>query len=686
MKSLRILLVVALLVTFTNLAVGQVMRSKVPVLKSPTLKVPIRIATPLQFSQQFENVLKEEGVPQAKQTAAVARFRQLPSGLQKDLLSAVSDKWATKANMPVRLLPKYTIAPKYVIKPKFIFFLISDIWPDKGTPGCYAYVFGMPFNDNCKVVFDGTQLTTYYLGFGVEFFPNSLAFEIPSNATIGTNHQVKIRNISTNRETAAVDYRIIAPRGYRGYWGWQFHNFSAAVIPWHLYRDFFGANAVEYSNGTHRPSAQAWYDSTYKGVGGGGNCYGMTVSSLRARTFNITTYHQSWFAANHQPYTWNYPWQTQTKETAQEDQGGQLSAEMAYYITHYYHNQSHLQAWQRANNLTNNFSDYANLCFWGSGWGHSVVGYGTYIEGTRRYIQMYDNNAPYTETETGGPHKSLSYVDSTNGSYHYPGTSAYKMICLSYSECIQTPHLPASATGSAMNTTVATVNGGNVTQIQDQNGRTLFNADGTENTNPATRIPDAIKFIPFTGTTPANYPDTFIFNNSNGKNLTFTIAGTGSKTFRMFMAGDVFRANFNGQGQVIMNKILTNTRSLEIPAPGALKPISIRCIKVMAADRVFDVTNFRNLGNQKLLILPAANGSSLNVETGSAAQFNLQLQTFAGGANKLIMFPNISTQANSRATLQPSSWTNLPASQLNLQLRNLQNNQIIRNLRITPGK
>ncbi len=678
----RVVFVCVLLLAFVAVAGAQIQRG---IILRP--KVQLQTASPLVLSKRFETLLKEHNVATTKQSTALNQFRSLPTSLQQDLLGTMDEKAATQLGIPNAMLPQYKYVELLRIKPGLVILRrISGFFPEEGSPGCWAYAFGMPWSDACQVVFDGTPVETHYLGFNIEFFPNSLAFTVPAGATTGADHDVKVIWEGTSNETPTVQYHIVAPRGYRGYWGWQFHNFGDPAIPWHLYRDFFGASAVEYPNGTHRPSAQAWYDSSYKGVGGGGNCYGMTVSSMRARQFNITTYHHAWFAAHAEPYTWPYPWCTETKQTAQEDQGGQLSAEMSYYINHYYNHQSHQQAWQRCHDLVFTANDHANICFWSATGGHSVVGYGTEVDGTKHYIRMYDNNAPYTETETGGPHKSLSYVDYANGSFTYPGKGYNKMICLSYSECLEGPSLPAAASGVAGATAVCVVNGGTVRQISDGQGHTFFNANGTENTNPATRIPDSMRFLPLTGEVSAfNYPGVFIFNQASGKDLTFNVEGGGAKSLSMFMAGDVMEVEFSGQGQIICNDILTNTRALEVPAPDALRPTSIRCIKVLANERVYRLLNLRNLGPTSLIMQPTVNGNALNVQSKGAVQFDLNAATFAAGQVQEGLFRNIGLATNQVGVLQPGNWNALGTTQLNLQIRNLQTKQQIRNIRIEPG-
>jgi hypothetical protein len=682
MKGLQVGLVVGLLVAFVGIGVTQ---------PKPRLKTPIKTikATPLALNNQFQDVLKTHKVPTQAQAPALAKFRALPTDLQQDLLGIMDDKVAVQRNVPAVMLPQNKYKVVKVARPHLVLQRrITGFFPDKGTPNGWVYVYTLPrAGEGSQVLFDGATQTTHYLNFDFEFFPNTLAFQVPATTPLATDHDVSVQYAGVTEVVGPVSYRIVAPRGYRGYWGWKFSNFSDPTIPWACYRDFFGAAAVEYTNGSHRPAAQAWYDSTYKGIGGGGNCYGMSVSSLRERNDNIGGVHSAWFAGHTESYVWLYPWLAQTKETVQEYQGGQASAEMAAQINHYYNHQNHRQAWERVRDLVTTSDNRPVMGFWfAGGGGHATVPYQTEVVGDAHRIIMYDNNRPYAENETSGADPSVATVGWAANSFSY-GTGN-KMICMSYQECTQPQHLPAAATGGGgMGMMAAVFEGGaQVTQIQDAQGRRFFNADGSINTDAATRIPDSMKFEPLMGgPLPPGYPGIYLFNQSQGKDLSFTVAGAGQKMAKVFMQGDMMEVEFQGTGEIILNNILTPTRTFRIPNPSALRPTSIRCIKVLAVDRSFQLNNFANIGNQPLALLSKPDGSSLEVQSGGALQFNMQLSTFSRGQIMQGTFGNVELAANSKGTLRPMDWNNLPAGELSLELRNLQNNQKIRDAKIRPG-
>jgi len=687
MNRLIRLTIVGLLVLLVVVGAGaaqRVLRAPKPLIMKPQPTLRLQLSA-LQRSQEFGQVLSEHNVAGDKQTECIQQFRNLPGDLQESLLTAMSPKWAERIALPTVTLP--VVKAIEIIRRGPILRLhlrITDFWPDEGSPDCWAYAFGILLNDDCQIYFDGSPVETHYLGWGVEFFPNSLAFRVPAGASLGTEHDVYVHNTATGKDSATKQYRIIAPRGYRGYWGWKFSNFSRPTIAWHLFRDFFGAAAVENPDGSPKPAAEAWYHSRYKGVGGGGNCYGMSVSSLRGYNDDISTYHHAWFAnpANHQNFVWQYPWCTETRESVQEDQGGQLSLEIATYINNYYNTQSHRDVWNRVQ--SNLLPTRPVLGMWSGTGGHAVVCYGTHVSGDDHQIRLYDNNNPYSETETGAHDPNVAHVAWGANTFSYGGYS--KAICLTYAECITPPHLPTEAVGGLGAETAIAVVGAEteLRQITDEDGHTFFNADGTINENPATRIPFSMKFIPLTGgPVPPDAPQTFIFTHAAGKSLSFNLQGAQSKVFHLFMPGSVFVAEGTGTGQVQVRNIAQSNRSLILLNPSTFQPTRLEIIKSLAiGDRVFELQNLRNLGTEKLQLIPAADGSSLQVIGQQGAEFDMILQGPRGQGMHQGSFLNIGLQAGTKAILQPTQWGNLSQGSLDLQLRNLQNNQLQQRLKI----
>lgn len=326
---------------------------------------------------------------------------------------------------------------------------------------------------------------------------------------------------------------------------------------------------------------------------------------------------------------------------------------------------------------------------WGNG-GHAIVAYGTNVAGNDRQLYCYDNNVPYAENENRPDHPSIAHVYWSGNTFSYGGYN--KAVAMTYDECVTTPHLPASAAGSSLGgvagqTVVAVLSpGARVAQITDEVGRRFFNADGSENRDQATRIPNCSRFIPMTGNPPTpNDPLIFVFGTAQNRSLNFDLQGNAPKTLSLFQPGTVMQAEVGGAGQIRFNNALTPQRSLELPNPAQLQPTRLQIIQALqAGDRSFELLNLRNVGPQGLRLTPATDGANLEVQSGAVVQFDVRVGGPQGPGAALAAFSGLATQAASRALLQPANWQNLGQGALNLQLRGLQDNQLLNQRAIQP--
>lgn len=680
---------------------GQVQRKPTPrVTVAPRLDLAAIQSSQTLRNNEFRQVMERAKVPDNLRRTYESSFQKLPPDLQLDLLAQTSLSVAQALDrkaLGVDLI-RAQVRPDMLLR-----FAITSIWPDQGPAGGWAYIFGIGFGADCKAFLDGDMTESYYIAYS-EFFPRSVAFRIPAGTSRGVDHQVVVRNTATSTDTAPFTYRIVAPRGYRGHWGWQFSNFCWASIPWELYRDYFGQSTVEYADGTHRPAAQSWFDSAYTTAGAGGNCYGMSVSSLRLKNSELQTYWHGWFdnPANHQTFTWFYPWRLETRQTVQEDQGAWYTQEVLDVHTNLYNTQTHRQAFDRAAALVNQATNRPVLVIWAPTWGHAMVPYKTEVAGDDRRIFVWDNNNPYRENETGSTDPNVAHVAWGANTFSYGG--ANKAVCMSYEECTPAnPHLPGSEYGGPGAATVVAVlgPGTRATQITDEKGRRFFNPDGSVNTDPNTRIANSMRVLPlvlppYSGNPPsgaeaprlpANYPDIYVFREATGKSLTFALAGQQAKQLHLYSHGLVLELRAAGAGQVRLLDLLRPNYRAELPNPGALQVSEVSFIRSRSVgDRVLRALNFRNLGAQSLVVGTSADGGELQVQGAAGLQFDLRLIGPAGRGQQGGLFRNVQLQAGTRAVLAPTNWATPGQSTLNVQLRNLQNNQLERRIQVPPGQ
>ncbi|MGI5819401.1 MAG: hypothetical protein ACOX9R_15035, partial [Armatimonadota bacterium] len=416
-----------------------------------------------------------------------------------------------------------------------------------------------------------------------------------------------------------------------------------------LYAHYFGASTVEYANGTHRPAAQAWFDSAYTRAGAGGNCYGMSVSSLRVKNHQYDhMFHASYFqnAATAQSHVWWYPWNDTTRETVQQQQGAWYTQEVLDVYVNLANNQTPRDVFNRAQSLVGQATNRPVLVYWAPTWGHAVVPYATETDGNTRRIICYDNNNPFRRTETGSIDPDVATVDWAANTFSRGSANTAQLF--SYQECTPAnPHLPgAEYGGPGANTVVAVLsNTANVQQITDENGRTFFNPDGSINENPGTRIPNSAYLPPLVQIPPQprviqrppigqigqlaqlqpppDAPHIFVFGEASGKSLTFNVAGQGAKQMDLFSNGRIFSVQSTGAGQIQASNLLQQPRLVLLNAQG-VAPTQLQFIRSTAAgDRVFQLQNLRNLGAQQLELVPNVQGTELEVLGPPNLQFNL---------------------------------------------------------------
>lgn len=686
MRPLGTLLIAGLLFAAVGAGLAQQVTLRAPV-------APQRFVRPNADLQAtgYSRLLATQSLTPDVQRQYVGEFKLLPLDLQQVIVNAQTSS-AAKFSPVTQIRP---IGRPIVINPGIIIpkFEIAEITPENdGQPGVWSLVFGSGFNINCKVLFNGSPVATQFISNYDATHHNVLAFKPPDNATLNMAHQIVVVN-AVQAQTPVFWYLIHARRGFRGNWGYQFGNFGDPQVSWQAYVDYFGHDAIYDAYGQVKPSAFWWYALTYSGVGGGGNCFGMSLSSQRWYHGTMSGLHHDWFwqPANYHYRTWDFPYCPETKETVQEDQGAQTSLEISTYVNTYWSTQDPRAAWTR---IAGSGKDTI-LCMWSATGGHAVVPFDTNTQvGNDFQIGLYDNNVPYAVDETSGPNPTIAHVDWGANTFAYGGYT--KPVALTYDECIQPPHLPANAAGSVgalgatgvdpANTSIVVVNGStNVNQITDENGRHFYQGDGTLNQDPATRIPLSMPFVPMTGhpARPGD-PKLFIFSNSHGKSLSFDLRGRQEKSLSAFAPGAVLGATGNGAGRLQLSNLGQITQGLKLLNPGQFNPTELRLINTrVPGERSFTLSNLPALTEAPISLAPSADGQALEIITAQPLQFNLKLSAPAARARQSSGVNQIILQAGQRALLEPTNWGNIQGG-VRLQLRSLQGNQLLSEQRLQP--
>lgn len=681
-----------------------------PIERTPTVQRPVTgslsAVTPVMRSEQFSRVLAARNI--AGQQNAVEQFRALPDDLQESILAALDAEFAAQLwRVQVRFDPGLLAALAARE------FALKQIVPDYGQIGEWSFAIGPGFDSDCKVRIGPLWAETYFIPWDEGALGKTLAFKVYDSVPRAQNSPIYVRNTRTGEITDTLQYRIVAPRGYRGVHGWAFPNFADPQIDWKLFRDYFGASRTEYPDGTHRLSAQLWYDAGYSIAGDGGDCFGMSVSSLRLRFGRHDHMFYRWLfdSGLKLDRVWDWGWSNLTRETVQQQQGSWFCSQVldAHAVRRWLDGPR--EAYNRAAALAHAPTDAPVLVMWGPNWGHAVVPYDVATAGDDHRIMLYDNNNPYRENEPAPRDPDVAHVAWGAQTFSYG--PANDGVCLSFSECAPAnPSFPAFFPGDAVGATgtpgdnlvVAIVSEGTrVAQITDQDGRTFFAGDGSVRTDPASAIPFASPIWPLVqrpvareadqtplppGRTPrlptARAPRIFVFAQQAGRTLTFDLAGAGEQRCTLFQPGQVFDLRATGQGSLTFEGLAGPTPpQVRFNDVAALRPIAATVLRTRAdSDRVFEVQNVRGLGQGALRLVPSPDGSDLQILAPGGVQFDLQVQGLVGRGPQQARFTALTVEPGGGATLSPTQWRSLRTSALQLNVRNLQTNAPLRQIRV----
>lgn len=580
-------------------------------------------------SRELPSGLDRLGIKGDARARAIQQFGTLPSDLQNAVLSSATSgstipagahKPALVAKVDAKIDPTLVKLP-----------FIAEVTPPKAGYGDWVHITGAQLTQTSVVLWDKVeQPTTFYL--------DSLWFKVKA-LDVGKTHSITVLDKNTKLESAPSDFLVISARWYRGVWGWQFSNFTSNNVSWSIFRDYFTPAAVEYAANKPYASALNWYNATYRTIAQGGDCFGMSVRSIRTQVKDYSGLWHSWWPNHPQNRVWDYTWvDPQIGDSIREDQGGQLSREVAALMNDRWNHQTHKQAvtaiWNSI--ASGDKTQIPVLAMWVNQgyYGHAVVDYQIGWDGSKYILWLYDNNRPYSELETNAA-DSLAYVDG-NGNFSYvygPGwPAANRMIALQYKEiAVPVPHLPADVaptTGIGADTTIAVFESqGAVQQITDERGHTFY-AKGQENADASTRIADSMRYIPMgSGKLPPNAPAIYIFNHSAGKSLSFETVGNAPSNVRIFSPGSVTSVKLRG-GKFVMQNILRATQELNLVSPDKMQLDNVELISVQPdrSERVFQVKDFKNVATGSLKFSLSATRDSLNA-TGAPAQFSVAVQS-----------------------------------------------------------
>ena len=545
---------------------------------------------------------------------------------------------------------------------------------------------GNALSADSQVYFDNQLMTST-----VDIPNNKATFTIPTDKGTGYGYSVRIRNAKLAATSNDVSCDYLAVPGYRGVNGFKFYNEKESEISWDIYRDFFGQVNVEKqveeividahnvsvgvkTSWEHRPSAQLYYDLTYKTAAEDGCCFGMSMRSIRIRLRDWQGIRSGWWAdaRNQKSKVYDYGhfdtnnYVTGLKAQSQEiidsimeDQGSQVCSQNLALFAERLLNQDHNAAYDfisgRLGPATTDPRQQPILCIdKDSKKGHAIVAYRV-KGGEPRKIYLYDNNKPYVNSAEDSD-KSIAEISRTGTgptrvtdkfSYSYSSNPtadsdvADHMTAYTFDELQQnSPLLPTDVIGNIVNqifgsaatqqlvkqcTVVVVEQPTGMKQITDEAGH-LFFAAGQINTNTATRIPNGVRLPSFGGAKGASTrPAIYIFNRSEGKSLTFDIDQATPGRVAIFSPGAATCVTLK-RGTFKLDKILKPEQSLMLPNPAtveALQAVQLIAIQQDKTERSYTLSNIQAARAGVLQFRMENNKLKVQSDADAQVQFNM---------------------------------------------------------------
>lgn len=213
-----------------------------------------------------------------------------------------------------------------------------------------------------------------------------------------------------------------------------------------------------------------------------------------------------------------------------------------------------------------------------------------------------------------------------------------------------------------------------VTQISDSKGRNLLNADGTQNTNPATKIPRGAEF-PSNWDRRSSAKHARLFVLDPKERYTHTVTGTAAGNYTLSAFGPGFGVSFHAssapgeQDTVVVDKSGA-TPSAEFRTTAARKDIEAH-VSIVAADRSSRQVKVKGAGasGSPVKIGFDPTGDTVTFQHGGPAAnlaITLVSRTAGGGAGPTFPVANVAVRTGDVVTLKPN-WKAAGAGSLHIK-------------------
>jgi len=337
------------------------------------------------------------------------------------------------------------------------------------------------------------------------------------------------------------------------------------------------------------------------------------------------------------------------------------------YITQGLGEHTHQNLMQEVTNALN--EQGAVLCMQSGGNGHCIVPYAVEPQPNGDFtIENYNSDVPYSpgEDHATAVAQSRITVNSANNTYQLGNGSEYSggltgIEVFPYS-IFNSPAAPTSLTG-LIDIVFGAMQGAGVktTQIADASGHQLLNANGTWNTNPATRIANSAVLPIFGGRA---VPGTMLLALARGGTYTHTIENHAAGKYQFDLVGRDFGVQLhdvpsNAGDKETLSYSATNSH-FAFTTTAASKPFDLQLL-VRHADKSVRTAHVTGTGKQNMRLdmgFDSAKETFTYQHTGDPAQVTIKLGYTLQNASSEVTLAPVAVQHGDTITLKPT-WTDL---------------------------
>jgi hypothetical protein len=587
-----------------------------------------------------------------------------------------------------------------------------ELTPQGGQPGSLITIDGNGFCPNAVVEFGNEHAVATPIS--VNPSGTQITVRTPRLATDGPLTVENIPAGSTTPSSSATSSQNALINSYRNIDGYQFHNYIPHVVFSQMTQAFgegqtyISVNLCLISCTVHvrNPLAMALNAIVNDAIGhsgGGGACYGFALSTQRIlmgqkavsdfpNNSNGTIFGLDTPSGPSGPLTdyinamaasqFNGPflhhWLSEV--TSHIADGGSASAQDVYNDIH------NILAQGR----------YPLIALRDGGEGHMVVAYN--LEGSpgNYFIDVYDSNDEFQSVENSNADFHQSQVNDSRISVDSHGDWSLKsttmqggmpgLVVTDPASLPQDPPMISSIDGlidlffgsAGPGDTVGTAAAGPppsaITQLSDSSGHTLYNPDGSLNTNPATRL-DGSPYAPSVAgtriaTTASARPQMIVAANGTSA-LHATVSETGRGTDTHTFIGPGFTAQVSTPATPGITDALTLTPAggVGVATSATTKPVSITLIAAHGdGDRTAQISTTAVKGAGVMASFNAARSALTFANYGQATTFKISLSDTEPGATPATFTSGpIRIGEDGTATIESIKWSSLTGSTLKVK-------------------